>query len=412
VLVNFFLWFKDVIPGVNVVRYLSFRIGAAALTTFLLTLILIPLVAKLSQRLKFGDRKDKSDSNQLNDLHSGKRNTPILGGLAILVASFLTLVMWSSLSNFYVLLVMLTIVSLGLCGFVDDYVKTFGQDKHSGLTPRQKLLWQITTAVVAAVLLVQFQGDKDGFLPKAFADDHKPVFQCKHELPTPLVKVPLSGQCACDKEADNNLVQGSTIYPPFFKDVRVQLGAPLFIFFALLVMVGSSNAVNLTDGLDGLAAGCTIFVVLVYAILAYVSGRADWSAYLGIPYVPGVGEVAVVCAALAGACAGFLWYNCHPAEIFMGDTGSLPLGGSIGLIALMTKHDLLLVCAGGIFVAEALSVIVQVGYFKMTRKRLLKCAPLHHHFEFSGWKETKVVQRFYIVAAFLALIALTTLKMR
>jgi phospho-N-acetylmuramoyl-pentapeptide-transferase len=411
-LVNFLLWFKDVIPGVNVVRYLSFRIGAAAITTFLLTLILIPLLAKISQRLKFGDRKDKSDSSKLNELHEEKRNTPILGGLAILVASFLSLILWSSLSNFYVLLVLFVLVSLGLCGFADDYVKTFGGNKRSGLTPRQKLLWQTSTAVFAAFLLVQFQGDKDGLLPKAFADDHKPVFLCRHELPAPLVKIPVTGRCNCTGEVSKNIVQGSTIYPPFFKDWTIQLGAPLFILFALIVMVGSSNAVNLTDGLDGLAAGCTIFVVLVYTVLAYVSGRADWSAYLGIPYVPGVGEVSVVCASLAGACAGFLWFNCHPAEIFMGDTGSLPLGGSIGLIALMTKHDLLLVCAGGIFVVEALSVILQVGYYKLTRRRLFKCAPLHHHFEFSGWKETKVVQRFWIIAAFLALIALTTLKLR
>lgn len=411
-LANFLMWFNDIIPGVNVARYLSFRIGASAITTFILTLFLIPMVAKLSQRLKFKDRKDKSDSNTLNELHQGKRDTPILGGLAILIAGFVSILLWSSLSNFYVLLVLAVIASLGLCGFVDDYVKTFGANKHSGLTPRQKLLWQAGTAIFAGVLLVQFQGDKDGFLPQAFASDHQPVVQCKHELPAPLVKQPLSGNCECDQETSQNLVQGSTVYPPFFKDWKIQLGAPLFILFVLLVMVGSSNAVNLTDGLDGLAAGCTIFVVLVYTILAYVSGRADWSAYLGIPYVPGVGEVSVVCASLAGACAGFLWYNCHPAEIFMGDTGSLPLGGSIGLIALMTKHDLLLVCAGGIFVAEALSVILQVGYFKATRKRLLKCAPLHHHFEFSGWKETKVVQRFWIIAAFLALIALTTLKMR
>ena len=204
----------------------------------------------------------------------------------------------------------------------------------------------------------------------------------------------------------------STIYPPFFKDLSIPLGGVLFVVFVLLVVVGSSNAVNLTDGLDGLAGGCSIFACLVYTILAYVSGRSDFSAYLGIPYVPGVGELSVLCAALSGGCAGFLWYNCHPATIFMGDTGSLPLGGSLGLVAVITKHDLLLVLVGGVFVAEALSVMAQVLCFKLTGRRILRCAPLHHHFEFSGWRETKVVQRFWIVAAFLALAALVTLKLR
>lgn len=405
-LVQLLLSLKDYVPGVNVFRYLSVRTGGAALTTFILTLILIPMVARWSQQMGFGDREGKSESDTLEEMHSHKRSTPVLGGLAILLASFISILLWSSLTNFYVLLTLFVLVSLGLCGFADDYVKTFGTEKRSGLTPRQKLAWQVSTAVLAGVLLTNFHGH-EGFLPKAFASQHQPQFQEVSTVPAPL-RVAQKDM----PDPRKNLVEGTSIYPPFFKNVKFRLGAPLFVLFCLLVIVGSSNAVNLTDGLDGLAGGCSIFVVLVYTILAYVSGRSDWSAYLGIPYVPGVGEVSVICAGLAGACAGFLWYNCHPASIFMGDTGSLPLGGVIGLVALMTKHDLLLVCAGGIFVAEALSVMIQVAVFKATGKRVFRCAPLHHHFEFSGWKETKVVQRFWIIAAFLALIALTTLKLR
>lgn len=398
-------------PGLNALRYLSVRIAAAAFTTFAATILLIPLIARWASRTGLKDRDGKSDSDTLNALHEDKRSTPMLGGAAILAAALISVALWSSLTNFYVVLVGAVLLSLGLCGFVDDIVKTFGKDRRSGLTARQKLLWQVLTAAAAGVFLSAFHGDAD-FLPAAFADDHRPVFECKHQLPAPLLKVEERGPCDCGDEKLSNLVEGTSIYPPFFKDARLALGAPLFVAFVVLVIVGSSNAVNLTDGLDGLAAGCTIFVCLLYVVLAYVSGRSDWSAYLGIPYVPGVGEVAVIGAALAGACAGFLWYNCHPAQIFMGDTGSLPLGGTLGLIAVVTKHDLLLVLAGGVFVAEALSVILQVAAFKLTGSRIFKCAPLHHHFEFSGWKETKVVQRFWIVGAFLAVLALTTLKLR
>jgi len=410
-LVELLLSLRGVIPGVGVVRYLSVRIVLAALTTFALTLILIPLIAKMAARRGLADREGKSDSGELEALHAGKRSTPILGGLAILIASFTAIALWGRLQNFYLLLTSGTLLSLGLCGLVDDVVKTFGKDKKNrkaGLSARQKLAWQALTAALAGVLLVGFHDGE--FLPKAFAADHQPQFHCRHELPPALPTAP--GACGCVEEAPSNLVEGTTVYPPFLKSARIPLGAFFFVAFTVLVVVGSSNAVNLTDGLDGLAAGCSIFVCIVYLVLSYVSGRSDWSAYLGIPYVPGAGELSVVCSALAGAAAGFLWFNCHPAEIFMGDTGSLPLGGAIGLMAIITKHDLLLVLAGGIFVAEALSVILQVLSFKLTGRRLLRCAPLHHHFEFAGWKETKVVQRFWIIAAFLALLSLITLKLR
>jgi phospho-N-acetylmuramoyl-pentapeptide-transferase len=204
---------------------------------------------------------------------------------------------------------------------------------------------------------------------------------------------------------------GTAVYFPFFKDLRIQLGL-LFVLFAMVVLTGTSNAVNLTDGLDGLAIGCLVMVSIAFATVSYVVGRADFSAYLGVPYVPGAGEISVLCCAMVGASLGFMWFNCHPAQIFMGDVGALSFGGAIGLIALILKQEFLLFIVGGIFVLEALSVILQVASFRLTGKRVFRIAPLHHHFQFKGWHENKVTVRFWIVAAMLAVMSIATLKLR
>jgi phospho-N-acetylmuramoyl-pentapeptide-transferase len=404
----------------GIFRYLSFRIAGAAVTSFLLALVLVPLLIKHARRRRFTDREGKTDSRRLNELHAKKKDTPVLGGLGMMVAALAAIGLWARVFNFYVLLVVASIVGLGAVGLVDDWVKTFGKDKTKGLTPRQKLAAQLALGVALGGALVFFEGGFDGWgLPRAFASELEKV-EARDEpcdtapaIATHSVSAPVAPNDHCEiRRHKPRIAEPATIYPPFFKDAAIPLGAMLFTIFFALVVTGSSNAVNLTDGLDGLAAGSIVFAWLVCMALAYVTGRPDWCAYLGLPHVPGAGEVAVVCAALAGGTVGFLWFNVHPAEIFMGDAGALPLGGALGVVALATKHELLLPVIGGVFVAEALSVMAQVAWFKLTGKRLLLCAPLHHHFEFRGWPETKVVARFQIVAAILAIAALATLKVR
>jgi phospho-N-acetylmuramoyl-pentapeptide-transferase len=348
------------------------RIASAAALAFVLSIALVPLVSRYGRRRRFVDREGKSDSSRLNELHAGKRDTPVLGGLAILAASLAAILLFARTGEPAVLLVVLSLLGLGALGLADDWAKTFGRERTRGLTPRQKLAAQLVLGFALGIALVAVW-----------------------EGPT-----------------SSGATSATAIHPPFLADAAIELGAVFFVFFVALVITASSNAVNLTDGLDGLASGCLVFAWLVYLVLAYVAGRADWCAQLGLPHVPGAGEVAVVCGALAGATLGFLWFNAHPAEVFMGDAGSLPLGGALGLVAVVTKHELLLPIVGGVFVAEALSVMVQVGAFKLTGRRAFRCAPLHHHFEFEGWPETKVVARFHIAAAFLAVLALATLGAR
>ncbi|MBI3725810.1 phospho-N-acetylmuramoyl-pentapeptide-transferase [bacterium] len=409
------------LPGLGLFRFLSFRIAGAALTAFVLALVLVPLVTRHGRRRGFRDREGKTWSRRLNELHAKKKDTPVLGGLAILAASLASILLWARVASFYVLLVVATLVLLGLVGLADDWVKTFGKEKREGLTPRQKLGAQVAIGLLAGSLLVTFY---DGFS----------AFGANRALALELTRLEGAGAvppcetaaaiaqrdhidlvpCSCEehKKTAPPARQLLSLYPPFMKDAAIPLGSVLFVLFCALVMTASSNAVNLTDGLDGLAGGCYVLAVLVYGILAYTAGRADWCQYLALPHVPGAGEVAVCCAALAGGTLGFLWFNAPPAELFMGDAGSLPLGGALGLVAVVTKHELLLPLVGLIFVAEAASVILQVSFFKLTGRRALRCAPLHHHFEFQGWAETKVVVRFWIVAALAALAALATLKVR
>jgi len=351
------------------------------LTAFLISLIFGPLLIKKLKKLKIGENIRKEDSARLHELHRNKQDTPTMGGILILVAITVSCLLWSDILNKYVLIAMGSTLWLGITGFVDDYLKQVNpvrntkstemenkisngvKKKPKGLTATAKLASQIVLGLILGSIL--------------FFD------------PQNSIKLDL----------------------PFLKDISLNLDG-LYILFVILVITGASNAVNLTDGLDGLAIGIVVMVAFTFAVLSYVSGNVKFSNYLLIPYIKGSGELAVFCASILGAGLGFLWFNCYPALIFMGDVGSLALGGALGTVALLIKKELLLVIVGGIFVLEALSVILQVGSFRILKKRIFKIAPLHHHFQFLDWPENKVIVRFWIIAGLLALLTLVTLKIR
>ena len=352
----------DIISFLNIFRYITFRAAMATITAFLISLILGPIIIKFLTRSKIGENIRKEDSAKLYELHSRKQDTPTMGGILILLAILSATLLWADIFNRYIILVLFSTVWLGITGFIDDYLKHI-RKKSKGLTATSKFTSQIILGLVLGIVL---------FL-------------------TP---------------------QNSTkIDMPFLKDVSFELGI-FYIFFVIIVITGSSNAVNLTDGLDGLAIGIVIMVAVAFSVLSYVSGNIKFSTYLFIPYLKGSGELTVFCASILGAGLGFLWFNCYPASIFMGDVGSLALGGALGTTALLIKKELLLVIVGGIFVLEALSVILQVASFRLTKKRIFRIAPLHHHFQFLGWPETKVIVRFWILAALLSLFTIVTLKIR
>jgi phospho-N-acetylmuramoyl-pentapeptide-transferase len=343
----------------NVFRYITFRTIYASLTAFFICFLLGPWMIRKLANMQVGQyiRDDGPKS------HFDKAGTPTMGGTLIILSLTAAILLWSDLTNYYVWIVLFVIIGYGAIGFIDDYLMQV-KKQSKGLTVRNKLLLQVIVALIA------------GFLVYVTPDFSTQV----------------------------------TI--PFFKNIRPDLGWG-YIIFAALVIVGASNAVNLTDGLDGLAIGPVIIAAATYMIFAYVSGHVKIAGYLQINYVSGSGELAIFCGALAGAGLGFLWFNSYPAQIFMGDVGSLSLGAFLGTIAVITKQEILLALVGGIFVIEALSVIFQVGYFKMTSgKRIFKMAPLHHHFELKGWPEPKVIVRFWIIAIALALLAMSTLKLR
>ncbi|MDD5156411.1 MAG: phospho-N-acetylmuramoyl-pentapeptide-transferase [Candidatus Omnitrophica bacterium] len=352
----------EIISFFNIFRYITFRAAMAALTAFILSLILGPFIIRMLKKKKIGEKIRKEDSARLYELHSSKEDTPTMGGILILVAIVLSTLLWAEVYNRYIILALFGTVWLGLTGFIDDYLKQV-KKKSKGLTAAAKFTSQVILGLIVGLIL--------------FADP-----------------------------------QTSTrIDVPFFKDVALDLGV-FYILFVILLITASSNAVNLTDGLDGLAIGTVIMVAVAFSVLSYVSGNIRFSDYLLIPYIKGSGELTVFCASILGAGLGFLWFNCYPASIFMGDVGSLALGGALGIVALLIKKELLLVIVGGIFVLEALSVILQVCSYKLTGKRIFKIAPLHHHFQFLGWPENKVIVRFWIVASLLALLTLVTLKIR
>ncbi|MBI4435967.1 MAG: phospho-N-acetylmuramoyl-pentapeptide-transferase [Candidatus Omnitrophica bacterium] len=353
---------KEIFFGFNVFRYLTFRAAGASITAFLLSVLIGPLIYRKIKALRVSEDAVREHAPSLTKLHRSKKGTPTMGGLAILFSLLGSTLLWANLSNPYILLLLTVSIWLGLVGLLDDTLK-FVMRSSRGLAASTKFLGQIIAGTGIALFLY-------------FAPDWNKILTV-----------------------------------PFLKNFNLELGL-LYIPFVILVIVGSSNAVNLTDGLDGLAVGCVIMVAISYSILAYLTGHVKFSEYLKIPYVAGSGELAIFCSALVGAGLGFLWYNCHPAEVFMGDTGSLSLGGVIGTVAVLIHKELVLFIAGGIFVAEAFSVILQILSFKLTGKRIFLMSPLHHHFELKGWDETKVTIRFWIVGAILVFLSLSTLKLR
>ncbi|MBO6562046.1 MAG: phospho-N-acetylmuramoyl-pentapeptide-transferase [Nisaea sp.] len=361
-LYNFLAPLADQAQIFNLFRYLTFRTGGAIMTALLIGFVLGPwLIDWLRSKQREGQpiREDGPESHLLT-----KKGTPTMGGLLILIALSVSTLLWADLSNSFIWAVLLVTGGFGLLGFADDFLKLTKRNTK-GLPGKLKLAGQIAISLVA-VLMVQAA------------------------MPA-------------------NLANGLAV--PFFKDVLINLGW-FFAPFAIFVMVGASNAVNLTDGLDGLAIVPVMIACLCFALIAYLTGNAVFANYLQINHVPGTGELAVFCGALLGAGLGFLWFNAPPAMVFMGDTGSLSLGGALGTISIVTKHELVLAIIGGLFVLETVSVIVQVASFKLTGKRVFRMAPLHHHFEKKGWAEPTIVIRFWIIAVILALIGLSTLKLR
>lgn len=361
-LFNLLFPLADQVGVFNLFRYITFRTGGAVLTALVISFVVgPPLIRWLRERQGEGQpiRTDGPPSHLLR-----KRGTPTMGGTLILLALTLATLLWADLSNGYVWVVLLITLGFGGIGLVDDWMKLTHRSSH-GLSGRLKLLLQTLIALIAALCIALLTG-------------------------SPL---------------------GTGLAIPFFKDVLLPLHV-LFFPFAALVMVGTSNAVNLTDGLDGLAIVPAMIAGSCFALIAYLVGNAIFANYLGIPFVTGAGELAVFCGAMVGASLGFLWFNAPPAMVFMGDTGSLASGGALGAVAVVTKHELVLAMVGGLFVLETVSVIVQVASFKLTGKRVFRMAPLHHHFEQKGWEEPTIVIRFWIIAVILALIGLSTLKLR
>ena len=366
----FYYLFFEVLKGVfspfNVFRYISFRSIYATVTALLISLLFGPFVIRHLQRLKIG-QQIRDDGPQTHFIKAG---TPTMGGVLIISSVLISAFLWARLDQPYIFLLAFSLVWFGGLGFLDDYRK-LTKRQSLGLRGWHKICLQMIGAFIIAYYVYQW-----GPVPK------------------------------------DSVASKTSIIIPFFKNLHPDLGI-LFIPFVMLVIVGASNAVNLTDGLDGLAIGCTLFVATTFGILGYLTSHQKMANYLDIVHLPVSGEAATIfCAALTGAGLGFLWYNCHPAQVFMGDTGSLSLGAALGTVAILIKEEILLVLVGGIFVAEVLSVIIQVWSYQTRRKRVFKMAPLHHHFEQLGWKETKVVIRFWIVALILMLMALSTLKLR
>jgi phospho-N-acetylmuramoyl-pentapeptide-transferase len=358
---------SDRFIGFNVFLYVTFRAIAAAVTAFLLTLVFGNFIIRILIALKLGQPiRGAAEVHRLAELHGGKQGTPTMGGVLVIGSVFVSSLLWARLDNRFVWLVLFCMVYLGALGFADDYLKVT-KKKSDGISGRIKLVFQIALALIVTAVF----------------------------LSSPLLEV-----------------QARSLYVPFVKaPVIANMGWFTFVFF-LLVIVGSSNAVNLTDGLDGLAIGCTVTVAFAYALLSYAAGNFRIAEYLQVPFYPFAGELTVVCSALIGAGLGFLWFNCFPAKVFMGDTGSLSIGGMIGVVAICCKQELLLVVVGGVFVIEAVSVILQVMSFKLTGKRIFVMSPLHHHFELTGWKENTVIVRFWILSIIFALLGLATLKLR
>ena len=352
----------------NLFRYITFRAAGGMVTALVLSFALGPVVIRWLRALRFGQvvREEGPES------HLAKAGTPTMGGVLILVSCIVSTLLWADLTDPFTILALLVLVWMGALGFLDDYLKVIRR-RTEGLVGRYKLVGQgLIGAIVGAYMLFWHKG----------------------------------------------MIPATWTTLPFLADYHVEFAKVILVPWVMFILMASSNAVNLTDGLDGLAAGLTAIAAATFAVFAYLIGRVDTSAYLGLFYLPGAGDLAIFSVALAGAALGFLWYNAHPAEVFMGDTGSLALGGAIGVVAILLKIEFLILFVGGIFVLEALSVVLQVGYFKYTARRfgrgerLFRMAPLHHHFEKAGWAESKIIARFWILGILFSLLAFSTLKIR
>ncbi|HEY6095190.1 MAG TPA: phospho-N-acetylmuramoyl-pentapeptide-transferase [Gallionellaceae bacterium] len=354
-------WLAQDIRVFSVFNYITLRAVLAAMTALAISFMVGPAMIRKLTAYKIG-QSVRTDGPQT---HLVKAGTPTMGGALILTSIAITTLLWGDLHNQYVWVVLLTTLGFGAIGWVDDYRKVVHRNPK-GLSAKAKMFWQSIFALVAAVYLWQ----------------------------------------------TSTLPAHTELIVPFFKTVAIPLGAFAFILLAYLVIVGTSNAVNLTDGLDGLAIMPTVMVSSALAIFSYVAGHVVFAKYLGIPHVPGAGELAVFCGAIAGAGLAFLWFNAYPAEVFMGDVGALALGAALGTVAVIVRQELVLFIMGGVFVMEAVSVMLQVASFKLTGKRIFRMAPLHHHYELKGWKETQVVVRFWIITMLLVLLGLATLKLR
>ena len=354
-------WLAQDVRAFNVFGYITLRAVLAMLTALMISFIIGPAMIRKLTAYKIGQAV-RDDGPQT---HLVKAGTPTMGGALILVAMAISTLLWADLKNSYVWVVLATTVGFGAIGWVDDWRKVVHRNPK-GLSARAKYFWQSLIGAGVALLLA----------------------------------------------STATLPAQTELIVPFFKLVTIPLGAIGFAVLAYFVIVGSSNAVNLTDGLDGLAIMPTVMVAGALAIFAYVAGHIVFARYLGVPYIPGAGELAVFCTALAGAGLGFLWFNAYPAEVFMGDVGALALGAALGVVAVIVRQEIVLFVMGGVFVVETLSVVLQVGSFKLTGKRIFRMAPLHHHYELKGWKENQVVVRFWIISMMLVLVGLSTLKLR
>lgn len=385
-------WLQSMFPEwgfLRVFQYITFRAVMSAMTALLIGLVAGPRVIRHLAALKIG----QPVREYAMQTHLVKSGTPTMGGVLILIAIAVATLLWFDLSNRFVWIVLIVTLGFGAIGWVDDWRKVVRKDPE-GMRSREKYFWQSLIGLVAALYLVFSISESNNLkVVQLFANWVMSGF-------------------------DVNLPPKAGLQLPFFKEVSYPLGVFGFVIMTYLVIVGSSNAVNLTDGLDGLAIMPVVMVGSALGVFAYVTGNAVYSKYLFFPHIPGSGELLIFCAAMAGAGLAFLWFNTHPAQVFMGDVGALALGGALGTIAVIVRQEIVLAIMGGIFVVEALSVMLQVSYFKYTKKkygegrRILKMAPLHHHFEKSGWKETQVVVRFWIITMLLCLVGLSTLKLR
>ena len=360
-LLAFFQWLAQDIRAFNVFSYITLRTMLAVLTALVISFIIGPIMIRKLTAYKIG-QSVRDDGPQT---HLVKAGTPTMGGALILMSMVLTTLLWADLSNRYVWVVLLTTLGFGVIGWIDDYRKVVYRNPK-GLPASAKFFWQSVIAIAVAVYLA----------------------------------------LTAEMQAQTDMIV------PFFKEIAVPLGITGFVILTYFVIVGTSNAVNLTDGLDGLAIMPTVMISSALAVFAYVTGHVVFAKYLGIPYIPNTGELSVFCGALAGAGLAFLWFNAYPAEVFMGDVGALALGAALGIVTVIVRQEIVLVIMGGVFVVEALSVMLQVASFKLLGKRIFRMAPLHHHYELKGWKENQVVVRFWIITLILVLLGLSTLKLR